>query len=145
MQPGAAPQLRAGGANQYAFSDVGSVKDQQRLRTRENTIQPPSSISMKQPQVPFFQSAVGQGSTPGPVGDGSSVVDFPDILDEKFASPRVTVKKSQPLLSKNSFISYLNKSTLDIPMSPKPRRSDQPKTSLLSSKLTAPTQGGLGL
>ena len=34
--------------------------------------------------------------------DGSGgILDYKDILDERFSSPRVVVKQPQPLLSKN--------------------------------------------
>ena len=51
-----------------------------------------------------------QGATTPQVMEGG-VLDYKDILDERFASPRVIIKQSQPLLSKNQFMSYLNEST----------------------------------
>ena len=67
-------------------------------------------------------AAQGGATTPSVTNDGGQgVLDYKDILDERFASPRVMVKQSQPLLSKNQFISYLNESTQDMPMSPKRR------------------------
>lgn len=54
----------------------------------------------------------GGATTPGVTDGGAGgVLDYKDILDERFASPRVMVKQSQPLLSKNQFISYINEST----------------------------------
>lgn len=62
-----------------------------------------------------------QGATTPSVPE-NGMHEYKDILDEKFASPRVMVKQSQPLLSKNHFISYLNESTSDMPLSPKRRQ-----------------------
>lgn len=79
----------------------------------------------------YYPSHSGGANTPN-VADGSaggvnggvgpSSLDYKDILDERFASPRNLVKQSQPLLSKNQFISYLNESTQDMPLSPKRRQ-----------------------
>ena len=46
--------------------------------------------------------------------EGASTGAPNEDLQDLFASPRVLVKQSQPLLSKNSFISYLNESTQDM-------------------------------
>ena len=65
----------------------------------------------------YYPSQMQGGATTPNVTDGSGPgggpgsLDYKDILDERFASPRVMVKQSQPLLSKNQFISYLNEST----------------------------------
>jgi len=61
----------------------------------------------------YYASQMQGGATTPGVTDGGAggVLDYKDILDERFASPRVMVKQSQPLLSKNQFISYINEST----------------------------------
>lgn len=72
----------------------------------------------------YYPSQMQGGATTPSVTDGAGAngsLDYKDILDERFASPRVMVKQSQPLLSKNQFISYLNESTQDMPLSPKRR------------------------
>ena len=74
---------------------------------------------MQQQYYPGHLSAQGM-LTPG-VSEVKSMQDYKDILDEKFASPNIIVKQSQPLLSKNQFMNYLNDPTPDMPLSPRRR------------------------
>ena len=77
----------------------------------------PTPLQHTKSPAMFYQNHISGGqsgaTTPNVTneGGGMGVLDYKDILDERFASPRVLVKQSQPLLRKNQFISYLNEST----------------------------------
>ena len=83
--------------------------------------QPPTPTHLKSPPMYYASHVSVQGAVTPTMMETNH--NYPDILDEKFASPRHLIKQSQPLLSKNSFISYLNDSTTsEIPLSPKRRQ-----------------------
>lgn len=68
-----------------------------------------------------------------------NITDYDGIgNEENFGSPRILIKQSQPLLSKNSFISYLNETTQETPLSPSHNRKYLQKNTTASYNSTSP-------
>lgn len=79
----------------------------QRSRELINVSNSPTPLQQKSPAM-YYPGHLSQQGTTTPGVPDNGLMDYKDILDEKLGSPRIMVKQSQPLLSKNHIMSYLN-------------------------------------
>ena len=85
------------GGNYYGPLEVSASLNEQAPRQREIPMQPtfsPTPLNHKSPPPMYHPGHMSaQGVTTPQVMEGG-VLDYKDILDERFASPRVIIKQS---------------------------------------------------